>query len=195
MANTDKRKEQKRDSIRRAALELFQTYGFKKASIQDVAQHAGVSQVTIYNHFGSREGLVFDVMKWFTSYLVGKYIEIIKSDLPFLDKLESIVLDKKEIISQFQGELVQEVMKSDPKLQAHIDDLYNDQIRPNIINFFNEGAEQGYIHKKYSADTIMLYFEVVRRGLSSIPDISQRMAQGPNMSKDIVDIMTYGLNG
>jgi len=195
MADTTKKKEVKKEVMRRAALELFKTYGFKKVSMNDVAQRAGVSQVTVYNHFGSKEELVRDVMKWFTTGLVDKYTAMINSDLPFLEKLEAIVVDKTEVISQFQGELVQEVMRDDPQLQAHIDDLYNNKVKPNIISFFNEGTEQGYINRKYSADSIMFYFEVMRRGLASIPDISQRMTRDPNMAKEIIDIMTYGLNG
>jgi AcrR family transcriptional regulator len=195
MVGVTKRKEAKKEAIRRAALELFKTFGFKKVSINEVAQRAGVSQVTVYNHFGSKEELVRDVMMWFTSDLVDKYTEIIKSDLPFLEKLEAIVIGKTEVISQFQGELVQEVMRADPQLQAYIEDLNNNKVKSNIISFFNEGAEQGYIHKKYSADTILLYFEVMRRGLSSIPDMSERLAKDPNVAKEIIDIMTYGLNG
>ena len=195
MAGIKRRKEQKREDIRRAAFELFKTYGFKKVSINEVAQHAGVSQVTVYNHFGSKEELIRDVMKWFTSDLVDKYIAIIKSELPYLEKLEAIVMDKTEVISQFQGELVQEVMRTDPQLQVHIDGLYNNKIKPNVISFFDEGTKLGYIHKKYSADTIMFYFEVVRRGLNSIPDISERMAKEPDTAKEIIDLMTYGLNG
>ena len=53
MDGFNRRKEQKKESIRRAALELFKVYGFKKVSINDIASKAGVSQVTIYNHFGS----------------------------------------------------------------------------------------------------------------------------------------------
>jgi AcrR family transcriptional regulator len=195
MIDTTKRKEAKRETIRRAALELFKTFGFKKVSINEVAQRAGVSPVTVYNHFGSKEELVRDVMKWFTSDLVDKYTEIIKSDLPFLDKLEAIVMGKTEVLSQFQGELVQEVIRADPQLQVYIDDLYNNKVKPNVISFFNEGAEQGYIHKKYSAETIMFYFEVMRRGLSSIPDMAERLMKDPNMAKEIIAIMTYGLNG
>ena len=51
MDGFERRKEQKKESIRRAALELFQNYGFKKVSVNDIAERAGVSQVTIYNGF------------------------------------------------------------------------------------------------------------------------------------------------
>ncbi|UCE97354.1 MAG: TetR/AcrR family transcriptional regulator [Dehalococcoidia bacterium] len=195
MSDGTKRKEAKREALRRAALELFKIHGFKKVTMNDIAQRAGVSQVTVFNHFGSKDELVRDVMKWFTTDLVEKYIAMTKSDLPFLEKLAAIVVDKTKVISQFEGELVQEVLRDDPQLQAHIDDLYNNKLKPNIIRFFNEGAEQGYINRKYSADSIMFYFEVMRRGFASIPDITERMTKDPDLTNEIVDLMTYGLNG
>ena len=62
MDRFERRKEQKKSNIRQAALELFKTYGFKKVSISDIAHKAGVSPVTIYNHFGSKDELVRDVV-------------------------------------------------------------------------------------------------------------------------------------
>jgi len=195
MSDGTKRKEAKREALRRAALELFKIHGFKKVTMNDIAQRAGVSQVTVFNHFGSKDELVRDVMKWFTTNLVEKYTAMTESDLPFLEKLAAIVVDKTEVISQFEGELVQEVLRGDPQLQAHIDDLYNNKLKPNIISFFNEGAKQGYINRKYSPDSIMFYFEVMRRGFAAIPDITERMTKDPDLTNEIVDLMTYGLNG
>ena len=47
MDGFERRKEQKKESIRRAALELFQNYGFKKVSVNDIAERAGVSQIEL----------------------------------------------------------------------------------------------------------------------------------------------------
>ena len=52
-----RRKEQSKEDIRRAAWELFSQFGVMKVSIADIARKAGVSQATIYNHFGSKEAL------------------------------------------------------------------------------------------------------------------------------------------
>ena len=55
MDGFERRKEQKKESIRRAALELFQSYGFDKVSLNDIARRARVSHVTIYNHLAVRK--------------------------------------------------------------------------------------------------------------------------------------------
>ncbi|GAB3829712.1 TetR/AcrR family transcriptional regulator [Dactylosporangium cerinum] len=50
------RAERKRQAIVRAARDTFVQHGFD-AGIDLIANQAGVSKVTVYNHFGSKEGL------------------------------------------------------------------------------------------------------------------------------------------
>jgi TetR/AcrR family transcriptional repressor of mexJK operon len=50
------RAERKRVAIMQSAREAFLRDGFD-VSVDDIAAHAGVSKVTVYNHFGSKEGL------------------------------------------------------------------------------------------------------------------------------------------
>ena len=195
MDGFERRKEQKKESIRRAALELFQTFGFKKVSVNDIARRAGVSQVTIYNHFGSKEELIRDVMKWYILGLFEKYKGTIEKEIAFHEKLEYIVFDKSEVVSQFQGELVKTVLQDDPELRTFLEGFYSNQIMPIMVAFFNEGIQQGYIDKRFSIDTILFYFEVMRRGFFAMPDSSEYMKRNPDLFKELVELITYGLNG
>src|SRR3989304_524825 len=47
-----------RDRILQAALDLFLQQGIRKTSIDDVADRAGVTRVTVYRHFSDREQLI-----------------------------------------------------------------------------------------------------------------------------------------
>ena len=195
MDGFERRKTQKKDSIRRAALELFQTYGFQKVSVNEIAKRAGVSQVTIYNHFGSKEGVVRDVMKWQMLNIFEKYKNMMESELPFIEKLENIVLDKTQLASQFQGELLQAVMQGDPEVRDFVEELYINDITPVMKSFFDEGIQQGYISSEFSMETIIFYFEIIRRGFYNMPDITERTGRNPEILKELIRLMTYGLNG
>lgn len=195
MDGFEKRKEQKKEAIRRAALELFQNFGFKKVSINEIAQRASVSQVTIYNHFGSKDELVRDVMKWFIDSLIEKYLTIMQGDLPFLEKLETIVFDKAEIAQQFQGEVMKTVWRDDPELQAYLTEVYSERITPALIAFFDEGRAQGFISQKFSVETISFYIEILRNGIFATEDAADRLSANPETTREIIEIMTYGFNG
>lgn len=54
-------KSKKRDAILSGAEDVFMEMGFEAASMDKVAEKAGVSKRTVYNHFGSKENL-FEVI-------------------------------------------------------------------------------------------------------------------------------------
>jgi TetR/AcrR family transcriptional repressor of mexJK operon len=54
---------EKRAEILKAAGELFMLKGFAGTTMDDIAMAAGVSKLTVYNHFGTKEALFHDVIK------------------------------------------------------------------------------------------------------------------------------------
>ena len=195
MDGFEKRKAQKKDSVRRASLELFKTYGFQKVTINEIARRAGVSQVTIYNHFGSKAELMRDVLKWHMLEILEKYRNTMTGNVPFMEKLESIVFDKSQVVGEFQGELLNTIVEEDLTLKAFLEELYINDVMPMMANFFNEGIQQGYISTKISTETILLYFEIIRRGFFEMPDIVAQTQRKPELLKELIQLMTYGLNG
>ncbi len=195
MDGFEKRKEKKKDSIRRAALELFQSHGFRKVSVAEIARQADVSQVTIYNYFGSREGLIQDVIKWFVGDLMQKYLDLMSSDRPFQEKLEAMVFDKTRMIDQFQGELLTTYIKIDPELRSYVDALAVNQVIPAMNAFFQEGIDQGCIDPKLSTEAIMAYFEIFRRGYYNAPELVEKISKNPDLARELIRLISYGLNG
>jgi len=51
------------DRILHAALELFSERGFAAVSVQEIAQHAGLSKATVFHHFPNKEQLYLAVMR------------------------------------------------------------------------------------------------------------------------------------
>lgn len=49
--------DRKRDAIVRAAVEEFRASGYEATSMDRIAEAAGVSKRTVYNHFPSKEAL------------------------------------------------------------------------------------------------------------------------------------------
>jgi AcrR family transcriptional regulator len=56
----ERRKQEARQAISTAAMELFAARGFDEVTIAQVADAAGVSKMTVTNHFPRKEDLVFD---------------------------------------------------------------------------------------------------------------------------------------
>ena len=195
MNGFERRKKQKKDNIRWAALELFQAYGFKKVSINDIAQKAGVSQVTIYNHYGSKDELVRDVVKNLLYGVIDKYRDIIKEKKPFLEKLQAIVFDKSELIGKFHGELTQTVISQDLEMRQFVESIWQGEINQMLIDLFEDGRKEGYISPGLSQEAILTYYEIFRQGMFSSPHVQAKLEQNPKLVRELISVFTYGLNG
>lgn len=52
-----------RETILAAALEVYSRYGFRGATTRRIAEAAGVNEVTIFRHFGSKETLLGEALR------------------------------------------------------------------------------------------------------------------------------------
>ncbi len=195
MNGFERRKEQKKESIRQAAIELFKTFGFGKVSIGDIAHRANVSHVTIYNHFGSKDALVREVVRTVLSNLVAKSSEIIYADKPYLEKLEAIIFDKAELASQYQGELMKTAVRDYPEMAQIIETMWQNEIDKLIDDLVEEGREKGYIHKGLSQQAIKLYFEIVRNGVFSSLETINQLKVDSKLTQDLNRLFLFGLVG
>jgi AcrR family transcriptional regulator len=55
----ERKKRQTREAIAEAAIRLFEERGFDAVTVADVARAADVSEKTVFNHFATKEDLVF----------------------------------------------------------------------------------------------------------------------------------------
>jgi len=195
MNGFERRKEQKKENIRQAALELFKLHGFEKVSINDIAQKAHVSHVTIYNHFGTKEELVREIVKTLLLDTLEKYRAIIKGGGTFPEKLEIIVFDKAEIASQYQGELLQSVARSDLAIQHFIESLWQKEVNQLTLDFIEEGQRLGYINQELSHEAILAYFEILRKGIFASSRLLANTVRDVKFVRDLISLIHYGLVG
>jgi len=195
MNGFERRREQKKENIRQAALELFKLHGFEKVSINDIAQKARVSHVTIYNHFGNKEELVREVIKSLLLDMLEKYRAIVRGGETFPEKLETIVFDKTKVASQYQGELLQSAARNDPVIQQFIESLWQKEINQLTLDFIEEGQKLGHINQELSHEAILAYFEILRKGMFGISGLLAKTAHNEQFVYDLISLIHYGLMG
>lgn len=191
MNGFERRKEQSKEKIRQAALDLFKLYGFEQVTITHIARKADVSQVTIYNHFGSKEELVRGVIRMVLQDLLEKHRVIIYGDGTFVEKLERIIIDRIEMVDQYQGELARTWFQCDAKIQQMVKSVLQQELDHLVIELFNEGKRSGYIKPDLSDDTILTYYEILRRGILS----SNRIIDAKNKKETIHELVEIFLHG
>ncbi|MFC1917873.1 TetR/AcrR family transcriptional regulator [Chloroflexota bacterium] len=191
----DRRIERNKERILRATLELFQVHGIKKTTTHDIAQKAGISPATVYNHFGTKEDLVHAAVKYFLTVAAVDFRKIVEGDLPFLKKLEQVILYKSDMFGRYQGELLQTIISENPEIRQIVDSVSRVEITPYVIAFYEEGKRQGYINPDLSTETIMRFSEIIRKGMAAESSLSEDPEKNRELLQELIPPYLYGILG
>ncbi|MFZ7125054.1 MAG: TetR/AcrR family transcriptional regulator [Desulfobacterales bacterium] len=80
-----------RGRLEAAVLEIFSNSDFHKANIRDVAKRAGVSFSTIYNHYGSKEKLLFSFVDIWLGELTERIVDHLQGIEDLKEKLRKVL--------------------------------------------------------------------------------------------------------
>ncbi|MFC1931459.1 TetR/AcrR family transcriptional regulator [Chloroflexota bacterium] len=191
----ERRIERNKERVLQATLELFQVHGIKKTTTNDIAQKAGVSPATVYNHFGSKEDLVHATVKYFLASIMADFSKILDGNLSFMEKMQQILSYKSDMLGQYQGEFMQTIISEDHGIRQLVDSVYLAEIRQVIINFYEEGKRQGYVNPELSTETIMRYSLIVRSGMAAESTLSEDPEHNRKMMQELAPIFLYGILG
>src|SRR5436305_10275094 len=83
---------QREDEMLEAAGQAFATHGFHEASMDAIAEAAGISKPMLYNYFGSKQGLYVAYVERSGGLLIQRMREAAPPDAPAAERLRAGVL-------------------------------------------------------------------------------------------------------
>lgn len=191
MNGFERRKAQKKKRILEASLDLFLKYGIQKVSVVEIAKEAEVSQVTIYNYFGSKEDLIQEVIVFYVDKIWEEYEALLDSDIPFPEKIKQITFRKGTVAGDINDEFFDYFMKEYTSANSYIEKFYQEKAFPRLHDFFNEGREKGYIDPDISNEAILVFIQM----------FVEYMQQGGAaqsilpLTEDLTKLFFYGIVG
>ena len=188
MDGFERRKEQSKEDIRRAAEELFSRFGADKVSVNDIASKAGVSQATIYNNFGSKDELVHDYHKSIVNVIAGRFREILVWKKSFIEKFEGLLQSWIDVADRYKIEMESGGSKQSPN-------AINLELESSFREFIKEGKEQGNLRVDLSEDAIIAYIKFFQQGIANNPGIRDKMKRDEKYSQDLFSLFMYGIRG
>ncbi|HEY4601842.1 MAG TPA: TetR/AcrR family transcriptional regulator [Cerasibacillus sp.] len=191
MNGFERRRERKKKDILEATLELFMKHGVRKVSIAEIADRASVSQVTIYNYFGSKDQLIYEVIIYYVDKIWGEYDRLFKSKMPFPDKIKRIIFDKKQVANQISGEFLEYIMEEYSAGSNYIEKVYQEKALPQFMELFEVGKAQGYIDQSISNEAILLYIKMFKEYMQQ-EDVIQNILP---ITEDFTKLFFFGIAG
>lgn len=128
-----------------AAVRVFHKKGYKSASVQDVADEAGIVKGTLYYHVRAKEDLLFEIVNQVLRLLVPRLEELRQLDGPSSEKLHRFVslyvehtIQNLEIVGIFFREFDSLSLERREEV-TKARDLYDSFLR----DLLEEGCERG----------------------------------------------------
>ncbi|MBA2526628.1 MAG: helix-turn-helix transcriptional regulator, partial [Pyrinomonadaceae bacterium] len=123
-------------------------------TVEDVAARAGVSRLTVYNHFESKAGLL-EALAW--SLFERADISLVRharKDPDVTVALRGFVAANAQFLSSFgaQGRAILSAASLDPELRAVVDATYNSGRRAAIVELVERVDDAGRLRPGWSRD-------------------------------------------
>jgi len=81
-----------KDSIKRAAQELFRKFGYHKTSVNEIAKKAKIAKATIYKYFDSKEAVLHALLMDYIRVSVDDLIHVNTPDAGEEEQLNSLIM-------------------------------------------------------------------------------------------------------
>jgi AcrR family transcriptional regulator len=183
----------KREQIIQAAVTLFsQTHNVKKVSLEAIAEAAHVSPTSIYNNFGTREALVYEVVKELAHSNIERNKTMIHADIPFPQKLIGVISGKVDMTDKVNGEIIEKMLGQDKTIAPFIDEIYEKEIRPLWVQIMAEGKKEGYVDQAIDEAAIVIYLDILQAGLKGKKEIFRDFKNNMGLLEQLTRIMFYG---
>jgi AcrR family transcriptional regulator len=121
----------KRDRILDAAMKLLLERGYTKTTMSHVAREASVGRGTVYWHFTSKDDLFFNLLERETARIEGDMPRLLETELPALEKLESLIRgffqfysDVPNLLRAFMSVLTGSDEQMQQRLLAYFSSIY-----------------------------------------------------------------------
>ena len=191
MNGFEERKAKKMKKIRESAWKLYDRYGFQKVSVKEVAQEAKVSQVTIYNYYGTKTKLIIDVIMHAFEQQLKEYEAILQKSISFPEKAHAIMIGEIKIIKMITKDLPE--YNEYEEIKTFLTEYQQNKVIPFLKKLIQKGIEEGYINPDLSKEAIMFYFNMYQKEFIRLSELDKNNVLG-RRAGEIMQMFFYGLS-
>lgn len=116
----------KRAAILEAAKQLFTQNGYAGVSMDQIAQAAGVSKLTVYSHFGDKDGLFAEVVRAHCEQAMPAHLFEPDPDLPLRERLTLVARAFLQMVMTPEAIVGHRILCSPQVAQSGISELFWD---------------------------------------------------------------------
>jgi TetR/AcrR family transcriptional regulator, cholesterol catabolism regulator len=151
--------ENQQEIIVSTASRLFEQFGIRSVSIDNVCAELHISKKTFYNYFPQKEDLVDAVMSYLRNTNLEKYGKLFRNK----NAIDSLILIIKEIKKNVEHEsqsMCYDLEKYYPKINEKFELLKREGIRAGFEMNLRQGIQEGFYREDLDVELISFFHSI-----------------------------------
>ena len=191
----DKVRQERRETILRAAAQVFAQFGYFKAKVSDVARAAGVADGTVYLYFRNKEDLLTSIFNW----AMEEFVTRARGELPrisdprerlrrFAQLHFGLIESERDLAIVFQVEL-----RHSTKFMEKFSTTYLAEYLQILREVVEAGQREGLFRPQLNAKVMAKFLFGVLDGMATNWVLSRKSDSLSSMVDPVLDIFLNGV--
>lgn len=136
-----------RKRILNSSKDLFQKFGIRSITMDDIAHHLGISKKTIYQHFSDKDDIVTLAIKHYAAKQKSELLELKKNSKDAVELLIGVSRYVQKDLTHNTSALLFDLQKYHPKAWNIITEFKNGFLADYVQEVLNEGIGEGLFRR------------------------------------------------
>ncbi|MEM0929153.1 MAG: TetR/AcrR family transcriptional regulator [Pseudomonadota bacterium] len=184
MSTNATRSHEKREAVFDAAASVFAQYGFRRTSMNDIAQAAGISRPALYVLFENKEDLFRQLASNRQNEAISEAVSILEQDAPFTERFTLAILAYERIYYEPIAGSPHAAEFMDTALGLVSDDMMkrHNRLVQYLSDVIDQAAGEGHVSLKRIGMKTKAFVELLmssiggqKKSATSVRDFRQRV--------------------
>ena len=118
---------------------------------------------------------------------------LIRSELPFPQKIISIISGKLDMVGKVNGEILQKMVSQDQNIVPFINEIMEHEVKPLWLEMVAGGKKEGYIDPTLDDGLLLAYLDIIQAGFRAKPEILEDIVDNLEFLEQLTHLMFRGI--
>jgi len=169
---------------------LFEQFGIRSVSIENICKELHISKKTFYIHFPQKKDLVDEVLMYINKKNYEKFEKLFKNK----NAIDSLILIIREIKKTMESEslcLCYDLRKYYPKVFEKHEILRRSEIREGFEKFLTQGITEGFYREDLDVELISLFHSIQIKNNFELMQQSPKKYTKKRLVEFFIDLMIH----
>lgn len=181
----------KKEQIIRTARELFYRNGIVNTSMDQIAEAVPVSKMTIYKYFGSKDGLIEQVITAIIEGNHADFVSMMEQSSDAIDLMHRLL--RYQNMNDYSAEFINDLVSVYPELTRQMIEYNEQHNMPLFEEMVFRGQQNGQIRKDISPHLLVLYLSSMKEFMAK-PGRLEPFTNMNVLADQFISLLIHGIS-